>query len=120
MEVYRLLRAKENPFIYLSAKAPNQASSVLYHVAYGSYNESRFISTCGSLDHAITFRRINQNNGYTNGPIVKINIVDGMTVYDLNSPSQIDKKNCRPKALSFHDKPLTNSFFSPKHVTKFL
>lgn len=93
MEVYRLLRELEDPNIDLYAKAPYQPSSIVRHVAYGSGSNhaSRFISTCRSLEDAQTFRSINQYNRFSNGPIVKISIVDGMTVYDLNNPFQIEQ-----------------------------
>lgn len=85
MEVYRLLRTDENPAIGLFAKARNHQSSVVLHVAYGSNNQSRFISACGSLQCAINFRANNQKN---NGPIVKISITEGMTFFDLRTPDQ--------------------------------
>lgn len=88
MEVYRLLRADEIPEDGLSAKAPNYPSSVVRHVAHGSYSQSRFISACGSQAYAIRFRAKNRQNGFPNGPIVKINIDDGMTFYDLRTYGQ--------------------------------
>lgn len=89
MEVYRLLRTDEDDLRYgITAKAPNQPSSVVLHVAHGSYKPSRFISACGSKDHAIRFRAKNQQKGFLNGPIVKINIDAGMAIYDLRTYDQ--------------------------------
>lgn len=91
MEVYRLLRTDEYPANGLSANLkapPNPLSSVVLHVAHGSHRQSCFISTCGSLAHAIAFRAKNIQNGFSNGPIVKINIDAGMIFYDLRTYGQ--------------------------------
>lgn len=113
IEVYRLTRPKENPDQGLCAKNMNSKDSIFQHVANGSSNTSRFISTCGTLEAAHCFRSMNQHNGFKNGPIVKITISDlsSMIFYDLRTfesrqsfLQDVDVMNLKPDLVTkFHN-----------------
>lgn len=87
MLLYRLLRDDENFHLGLSAKDPNSNVTVFNHVAYGSngLNNSKYISTCGSLE---AVRRFASKSWY-GGKIVSINtdLAPGVEVIDLRDLS---------------------------------
>lgn len=86
--VYRLLHPDEyNTYINgIRAKAPFSDTSVFQHVVYGSGGtESKYISTCGSLDAVCELRSKSKT---PNEPIISINIttlLPGTVKIDLRS-----------------------------------
>lgn len=82
MLLYRLLRGNENFQFGLSANDPNSNVAVFNHVAYGSNGpDSKYISTCGSLEAVRRFA----SNSWNGGMIVSLNtdLAPGVEVIDL-------------------------------------
>lgn len=80
--LYRVIRSDENWQDGLWAKNPNSYESVFNHVNYGSSKgwQSPYISTCGSLNSVLNFRRNRNPHAQIvqiweeNLPVVKIDL----------------------------------------------
>lgn len=82
--VYRLLRPDESYEDDIEAKDTNSNTSVFEHVVYGSQmgQESRYISTCGSLEALMDF----ESKSGDPGDKIKIdinNLPDNVEIIDL-------------------------------------